>query len=143
MFCGLNGRTARPRSASARAKPATISDLPTSEPVPWNMRARAATSELDAGLGFHAGGKMVLHQVHLGHQIGGGDEFWLGIATGDDDVQSRATLRQCGDDRGKVEIVVAQGDVELVEDHQAKARISHKLARFRPGALGRSDVALE
>ena len=34
MFCGLNGRTARPRCAKARASPATISDLPTSEPVP-------------------------------------------------------------------------------------------------------------
>ena len=34
MFCGLNGRTARPRFAKARASPATIRDLPTSEPVP-------------------------------------------------------------------------------------------------------------
>ena len=34
MFCGLNGRTLRPRSVKARASPATISDLPTSEPVP-------------------------------------------------------------------------------------------------------------
>ena len=34
MFCGLNGRTVRPRSVNARASPATISDLPTSEPVP-------------------------------------------------------------------------------------------------------------
>ena len=41
MFWGLNGRTLRPRLANARANPATISDLPTSEPVPWNMRARA------------------------------------------------------------------------------------------------------
>src|SRR5262249_35971456 len=41
MFCGLRGRTASPRSAKARASPATISDLPTSEPVPWNIRARA------------------------------------------------------------------------------------------------------
>src|SRR5690348_10792494 len=41
MFCGLNGRTLSPLSAKARASPATISDLPTSEPVPWNMIARA------------------------------------------------------------------------------------------------------
>ena len=41
MFCGLNGRTRSPRLAKARARPATISDLPTSEPVPWNMMARA------------------------------------------------------------------------------------------------------
>ncbi len=41
MFCGLNGRTRRPRRVKARARPATIIDLPTSEPVPWIMRARA------------------------------------------------------------------------------------------------------
>ena len=34
MFCGLNGMTDRPRRVNARARPATISDLPTSEPVP-------------------------------------------------------------------------------------------------------------
>ena len=34
MFCGLNGRTLSPRLVKARAKPATISDLPTSDPVP-------------------------------------------------------------------------------------------------------------
>ena len=43
MFCGLNGRTLRPRSVKARASPATMSDLPTSEPVPWNISARAGT----------------------------------------------------------------------------------------------------
>src|SRR5947208_6059146 len=104
MFCGLNGRTLRPRSASARAKPATINDLPTSEPVPWNMRARADTSELDAGLRFHAGGEMVLHQGHLGYQIGGGDQLRLGIAAGHDDVQTRAACDQGGDDHTKIEI---------------------------------------
>ena len=41
MFCGLNGRTRRPRWVKARARPATIRDLPTSEPVPWNIRAGA------------------------------------------------------------------------------------------------------
>jgi hypothetical protein len=41
MFCGLNGRTLIPRSVKARASPATISDLPTSDPVPWNISARA------------------------------------------------------------------------------------------------------
>ena len=40
MFCGLKGRTRRPRSAKARARPATMRDLPTSEPVPWNIRRR-------------------------------------------------------------------------------------------------------
>ncbi len=34
MFCGLNGSTLSPRLVKARASPATISDLPTSDPVP-------------------------------------------------------------------------------------------------------------
>ena len=41
MFCGLNGRTRRPRRVKARASPATSNDLPTSDPVPWIMMARA------------------------------------------------------------------------------------------------------
>ena len=41
MFCGLKGRTVRPRRVRARAMPAVSSDLPTLEPVPWNMTARA------------------------------------------------------------------------------------------------------
>jgi hypothetical protein len=39
MFCGLNGRTLRPRRVNARPSPATISDLPT-DPVPWIISAR-------------------------------------------------------------------------------------------------------
>src|SRR5579872_1980818 len=39
MFCGLNGRTLRPRRVSARQSPATMSDLPTSEPVPCSITA--------------------------------------------------------------------------------------------------------
>ena len=48
MFCGLNGRTFRPRRVSARASPATITDLPTSEPVPWNMSALAVIAPAPA-----------------------------------------------------------------------------------------------
>src|SRR6516164_7091714 len=91
MFCGLNGRTRSPRSAKARARPATMSDLPTSEPVPWNIKARAGgtigLSEFDAGLCLHAGREMVLHQRHLGDEVGGGDELRLGVAPGDHHVQ--------------------------------------------------------
>jgi hypothetical protein len=34
MFCALKGATANPRRASARHRPVTTSDLPTSEDVP-------------------------------------------------------------------------------------------------------------
>src|SRR3954467_9710160 len=40
MFCGLKGATRMPRLAKARQSPATIKDLPTSEPVPMNIKAR-------------------------------------------------------------------------------------------------------
>ena len=40
MFCGLNGRTRRPRLRAARQSPATSTLLPTSDPVPWSMIAR-------------------------------------------------------------------------------------------------------
>ena len=46
MFCGLNGRTESPRRVKARARPATISDLPTSDPVPWIIKAFAGINGL-------------------------------------------------------------------------------------------------
>src|SRR3954454_19003771 len=105
MFCGLNGRTRRPRLANGRARPATISDLPTSEPVPWNMMARAvmggaselcrvrqltltSTSlELYAPLRLHTRREVMLHQRHLRHQVGRSDKLRLGVAAADHPVQ--------------------------------------------------------
>ena len=90
MFCGLNGRTVRPRRVkSARQARATSSDLPTSEPVPWNHEGarRHRPSELDAFLRLHAGGEVVLHRRHLGDEVGGLDQLRLGVAAGDDDMQ--------------------------------------------------------
>ncbi len=45
MFCGLNGATRMPRPAKARQSPATASDLPTCEPVPWIMMAGVRVTE--------------------------------------------------------------------------------------------------
>ena len=42
MFCDLNGATRRPRFLRMRQRPAAMTDLPTSEPVPPIMTARAA-----------------------------------------------------------------------------------------------------
>src|SRR6202012_6100244 len=89
MFCGLNGRTSSPRRVKARARPATMSDLPTSEPVPRNISPRAGMRlNPDAGLRLDAGREMMLHQSHFRDQIGGGDHFRLGIASRDDDLQA-------------------------------------------------------
>src|SRR3954465_3630128 len=98
MFCGLNGGTFSPRKVSAGASPATTSDLPTSEPVPWNMMARATMmSVLDAFLRLHAGREMMFDQVHLGDEIGRLDQLRLGVAAGDDDVQIGPSCLQHGD----------------------------------------------
>src|SRR3954463_11216273 len=115
MFCGFNGATFRPRRVSARASPATTSDLPTSEPVPWNMMARATMGlELDAFLRLHAGREVMLDEIHLGDEIRGLDQLGLGIAAGDDDVQIGPSRLQGRDDIHDRQMIVAQRDVELV-----------------------------
>ena len=43
MFCGLNGATHKPRRFAARHSPATTTDFPASDAVPWIMIARALT----------------------------------------------------------------------------------------------------
>src|SRR5690348_10484348 len=99
------------------------------------------TLKLYSRLSFYARGEMVLHQRHLRDQIGGGDQFGLGVPSGDDDVQIRPARRQCGKNIRKLEVVVAECDIELVEDDQCETRIGQKLAPFRPGALRSGDVA--
>ena len=64
------------------------------------MRRRAGRSELDALLGLHAGGEVVLGLGHLGDEVGGGEELGLGVAAGDDDVEVGAAGGEGGDDRG-------------------------------------------
>src|SRR5262249_22704046 len=98
-------------------------------------------SELDARLCLHTGGEVVLHQRHLGDEVGGGHELRLGVAAGDDDVQAVAVRSERGDDGGKIEILIAQRNVELVENNEGKTWIRHKLERLRPGALRRRDIA--
>ena len=70
----LERRTVKPALAKARQRPATISDLPTSEPVPWNISVRRAVIKFDACLRLHASREMVLHQSHLGDEIGRFDQ---------------------------------------------------------------------
>ena len=55
--------------------------------------------------------------------------------------RSLAARTERGDHGVEVEIVVAQRDIELVENDELEARIVHQFARFRPSALGRGDIA--
>src|SRR5258708_17509573 len=72
MFCGLKGSTRCPRRVAARASPATTSDLPTSEPAPWIINARAMRSalELNAGQGLYYRTEMMFHQRHTLAEVG-------------------------------------------------------------------------
>src|SRR5205085_12615823 len=90
MFCGLNGRTRRPRRVKARARPASSSDLPTSEPVPCSISARVmrcGSSELDPRLRLDPGTERVLDHGHLGYEIGNFDQLRRRVAAGYDDMQ--------------------------------------------------------
>src|SRR5581483_3084657 len=143
MFCGLNGITRKPRRTAARAIPATMSDLPTSEPAPWIINARAMEgSELDAGLRLDAGTERMLHQRHLGDEIGGIDQLLLGIAAGEHDMgQRRLRSLQERDDLVDIEIIVAQRDVDLVEHDHTQAFVRDQRFRFLPSGLRGGDVA--
>src|SRR5260370_18300567 len=99
--------------------------------------------ELDARLRFHASREMVLHQGHFRHQVSRCDEVGFCVAAGDDDMEASSAVAQRRNDLRQIEIIVAQCDVEFVENDEAEARIGHELQRLRPGALGRGDVALE
>src|SRR5947199_9808204 len=71
MFCGLKGRTRKPRRQKARARPATSVDLPTLDPVPWTMTAGVGTdSILDPALRLDPLAERVLDERHLGHEVG-------------------------------------------------------------------------
>src|SRR6516164_4388596 len=144
MFCGLKGSTRRPRRVAARASPATISDLPTSEPAPWIMRARgmAGSLELDTGLSLDAGPEGVLHQRHLGDEIGNVDQLLLGIAAGEHDMRHlRFRCLQEIDDLVHVEVIVAQRDIDLVEHDHAQACVADQRFRFLPACPRGGDVA--
>ena len=80
MFWGLKGRTVKPRLAKARQRPATTRLLPTSEPVPMNIRL-GVDLELNANLRFDILlAEWVLYLGHFGHQVSIFDQLFLGIA---------------------------------------------------------------
>ena len=59
------------------------------------------------------------------------------------DMQIGPARFQCRDNALERKIVVAERDVQLVENDEVEARIGHQLLRLAPSALGRRDVAAE
>src|SRR5579872_5586246 len=148
MFCGLNGNTRSPLRLAMRERPATMSDLPTFEPTPWIINARAIASqkspwsEFDARLRLDAGAERVLDQRHLGDEVGGIDQFLLGVAPGEHDMRQRRLLVfQEFDDLIDVKIIVAKRDVDLVENDHAQAGIGDQSFGFFPACARRRDIA--
>src|SRR6201985_1686272 len=86
---------------------------------------------------------MVLHQGNLSNEVGCSDQLRLSIAAGDGDVKAWPSRLQRGDDGMHVELVIAQGNIELVEDKVSTRRIGQEFYRLRPGLLRSGDVTLE
>src|SRR5439155_22580128 len=84
---------------------------------------------------------MVLHERHLGHEIGRGDEFRLSLAARHNDVKPTSTCVQCGHDSVHVEITIAERDIDFVEDHKHERRVTHEFERLLPSPLCGSNVA--
>ena len=61
---------------------------------PVRRASRPCQSELDPLLRLHPGGEVVLDLAHLGHEVGGSDEFRLGVAARHHDVQVRPAPAQ-------------------------------------------------
>ena len=94
MFCGLNGRTRWPRRVASAREPRDderLADVGARSLDHQCARHAIEISalELDAGLGLDAGPERVLHQRHLGDEVGSVDQLLLGIAAGQHDMRQR------------------------------------------------------
>ena len=99
--------------------------------------------ELHAFLRLHPVPEGVLDQRHLGHQIGGFDEFRLGVAARKADVGHRGFFGQKEIHHlVDIKVVIAQGDVDLVQEDEFDPGIEDLFLCDAPAVLGRRDVAV-
>src|SRR5690606_12820414 len=127
---GRRGGTGPRRSATCRR----WSRCPGASP-------RALPSEFDAFLCLHPGGEVVLDEPRLRDEIGGGDHLRLGVAPGHDHVQVRPPGRERRHNGVERQVIIAQGDVEFVENDEADVVPRHQLLRLVPRARCCGDVA--
>ena len=142
MPCSISARTTTPPAAPAKRQTGEQSNRSPSRQRGIEVDIKGpSSSKLDALLGLDPGAERVLDQRHLGDEVGGLDQLGLGVAAGDDDVQIARLRLQRRHDLVERQIVVAQHDVQLVEQHQPIGRVGdHRLRRFPGGARG-GDVA--
>ena len=141
MFCGLNGRTRRPRRVKRRAQARDEQRLA-------DVGARALEHE---GLGRHQNS---MPSCAFTPAAKGCFTSAISVTRSAASISSALALRpvtttcrsgrracSAGHHLGEVEVVVAQRDVELVEHEQPDGRVGHQLLGLLPGALGGGDVA--
>ena len=79
---------------------------------------------------------------HFGDQIGDLDDFVLGVAAGDDDVLAGGAVFQRFNDLVERQVVVAQADVEFVEQDHLVVGVGDQFFCPVPGLAGGGKVAL-
>ena len=84
----------------------------------------------------------MFHLRHLGDEIGRLDHLVHGIAAGHDNMLHRRPGAQRGDNFGKIEIIVAQHDIEFIEQHDVVDIVVNQRFRLFPRGLCCGDIAL-
>ena len=100
----------------------------------------ARCSELDALLGSHPGREMMFDKAHLGHEIGGLQQFGLRVAAGDDNMEIGPAGSQRGNDAGHGQIIVTQGDIQFVEHEKPYSRVGHEGLGLSPSRRRRRHI---
>src|SRR3954451_19227838 len=98
----------------------------------WSRRSPRAGSPLDPLLRADARVHRVLDLVHLGHQVGGGDELCRGVAAGDDDVLEAGAVGERFDDLVLGDPAVFDRVGELVEQEELVALVVYAALDLLP-----------
>ena len=152
MFAGTGSDVGKSLIVAGLARALTQRGLKVRPFKPQNMSNNAAVTEGGGEIGraqaLQARAARVPPSVHMNpvllkpqSEIGGGEKRRLGVAPGHDHMQAWPARAERGNDGRKIEILVAQRDIELVENDELEARIVHQFARLGPSALGRRDIA--
>jgi hypothetical protein len=83
-------------------------------------------SQLDAFLRLDTGLEGVLDHAHFGDGVGQLDHLRLGATTGDHHVLHRRASLQVAEHLIQIEVAVLEGDVQLIQHHQADGWIAQR-----------------
>ena len=83
----------------------------------------------------------MLHRAHLRDAIGECYQFWLRIPPGHDNIEIGPPRSQRGQYLSQRQIVVAQRDIQLIQDQQLNRGIGHQFLRLLKRPPCRCDIA--